>query len=246
MLRDWDLQSTLLRRTLQAGAAPCRRRRRRSRSSTATTISTSSSAGSSPAPTASRGGWADRVARADRALRHRRADGEPGSRRSSSASPPPCSPRSARPASMSAGTGSAWSSCSPRRRSKASPPGWRGCACRSGVRQSWWAYLCRSSPRAALVILAYGLVPRPWLGHGAARLRRLSPSSPRSRSRPRAGRSRRAPARRAQGHDLADAALRRLSACGTPASPSCSLMPPPPSSGRSSRSMPRTRRRGQD
>ena len=52
MLRDWDLQSTLLRRTLQAGAGHVAAdSAARSRSSTATRIWTSSSGGSSPAPT---------------------------------------------------------------------------------------------------------------------------------------------------------------------------------------------------
>ena len=79
-----------------------------------------------------------------------------------------------------------------------------------GIRQSWWAYLVQLFGGAALVVLAFGLAADPRLGHGPARLHHSGlPRRARDRDRGAAG-PRRALPRRAQGHDLAAPALRRL------------------------------------
>ena len=71
MLRDWDLQSTLLRRTLQAGARHLAAEGAVAildRDADLDELERRIVAGAD----GDRGGWADRIARAGRALRHRR------------------------------------------------------------------------------------------------------------------------------------------------------------------------------
>ena len=108
-----------------------------------------------------------------------------------------------------------------------------------GIRQSWWSYLLPLLAGAALVILAYGLARVHGWGMillaftTLAFLFALAVET--ERRRPRARR----PARRAQGHGLADAALRRVRPVAHRARHPCSPMPPPPFSGRRARSMPR-------
>ena len=189
MLRDWDLQSTLLRRTLQAGARHV----------------------------AAEGAVAilDRDADLD-ALERRIVAGADGgrprlgrlacSRRSSAPSPPvligsPVSPQLiGLAAALLTALGAAsfyvgWYWIGLAKLLAATPL--EGIAARlarlrmqDGVRQSWWAYLLPLFAGAALVILAYGLAAGAWLGHGPARLHdaRL-PARARGRDRGRAGRA---------------------------------------------------------
>ena len=187
MLRDWDLQSTLLRRTLQAGARHIAAEGAVAildREEDLDLLERRIVAGADEA----RGGWMDRLLAPDRALRHRRPDGEPGF-----AAPDRLCRRLAD---------------RPRRRLLLRPlvldrP--RQIADRDAARRH------RPPPRAPqdagrrppeLVGLSHSAVrrrrhghprlwprARPWLGHGAARLRHLCLSRRARASRPRGGRS---------------------------------------------------------